>query len=761
MASPVGSVYVELGLDSAEFKRGIKQAQDSTATLGRAAERAGRDFGRLEEQLNPAVRALRQYEAAQRTVANAVRTGAATQGQATAVLAQAKARYESMIRPVTQSAGAFRGAGSAIQQAGFQVGDFAVQVASGGGVLRPFIQQGTQLISMFGPWGAVIGAAGAVVGALAVSLMDAGEEAKSFEDQLRELEDTLRELDAFRDEIDGLDELKKKYDDATQAVIDLINIRRRLKREELADQAGGLTREIGGLLGGTRPDLRARLGIGSGIFGSSATAGSALFEASLAPFFAEGTFTDRAEAAREMRDRLVEAAGGMENLNSAASDLFRKLVDIEQMLRDAAATTGEIPPHMDDAADGADDMADGVGRAARNANDLTDALRAAARAMASVNASAQDRLARAQIALRFRGQPVAEARALAERDAGRIVSDVQRDIASDVPALLRPQLLAGIKADADAAVEASVQAAQVEQQLAALDAADRGGRRGGGGGGREKRDIFGQSVSEFREKLELLEHQRELIGRTESQQVRMTAAFERQRMVEEILNKAKQEGVELAPEQIAQINAQAGAIEDLTVANFHLKEELEQQAKAAEDAKKKQEELARSITTVADRLIGAVQQADSFKQALRNIGLEILRLGIQGLGGQGPLGGLLGNIIPGLLGIGSSLAPTTAPIPTPKPFAGGGIAEGWAMVGEQGRELAHFGSPTRIFSNAETERMMNGGGGGGELVVRLGPGLEAEWLQKARGQSVRIARTESQRAVGGLMEAQREYPVIR
>lgn len=66
-------------------------------------------------------------------------------------------------------------AGQAFQQAGFQVGDFATQVASGQGFLRPFIQQGTQLVSMFGPWGAAIGAAGAIVGAFAVYMLKAKE----------------------------------------------------------------------------------------------------------------------------------------------------------------------------------------------------------------------------------------------------------------------------------------------------------------------------------------------------------------------------------------------------------------------------------------------------------------------------------------------------------------------------------------------------------------------------------------------------------
>lgn len=42
--------------------------------------------------------------------------------------------------------------------------------------------------------------------------------------------------------------------------------------------------------------------------------------------------------------------------------------------------------------------------------------------------------------------------------------------------------------------------------------------------------------------------------------------------------------------------------------------------------------------------------------------------------------------------------------------AGGGTAQGWSWVGERGPELAYFGSPTQIYSNADSRRMFGGGG---------------------------------------------------
>jgi hypothetical protein len=64
----------------------------------------------------------------------------------------------------------------ALQQAGFQIGDFAVQVANGTNGLQAFGQQAPQLLQIFGPAGAVIGAVVAVVAALGVVAQKSGRE---------------------------------------------------------------------------------------------------------------------------------------------------------------------------------------------------------------------------------------------------------------------------------------------------------------------------------------------------------------------------------------------------------------------------------------------------------------------------------------------------------------------------------------------------------------------------------------------------------
>lgn len=63
-----------------------------------------------------------------------------------------------------------------VQQAGYQVGDFFVQVASGTNPMVAFTQQATQLAGFFaGPWGAIIGAGLSIFGAVAIAMSVASD----------------------------------------------------------------------------------------------------------------------------------------------------------------------------------------------------------------------------------------------------------------------------------------------------------------------------------------------------------------------------------------------------------------------------------------------------------------------------------------------------------------------------------------------------------------------------------------------------------
>lgn len=84
----------------------------------------------------------------------------------------------------------------ALQQAGYQVGDFFVQIQGGTNALQAFGQQGSQLLGIFGPLGAVLGAGVAIAAALGTAFQKAGEGAKQAKDALAELKKSTAESNA-------------------------------------------------------------------------------------------------------------------------------------------------------------------------------------------------------------------------------------------------------------------------------------------------------------------------------------------------------------------------------------------------------------------------------------------------------------------------------------------------------------------------------------------------------------------------------------
>lgn len=82
-----------------------------------------------------------------------------------------------------------------LQNASFQIGDFAVQVASGTSAVRAFAQQAPQLLGGFGMWGAVLGAGVAVAAALGQALLSTGNEAEKFNDKAGDIRVTVDDLE--------------------------------------------------------------------------------------------------------------------------------------------------------------------------------------------------------------------------------------------------------------------------------------------------------------------------------------------------------------------------------------------------------------------------------------------------------------------------------------------------------------------------------------------------------------------------------------
>ena len=87
--------------------------------------------------------------------------------------------------------------GANLQQVGYQVGDFAVQIQGGTNAAVAFGQQGAQLLGIFGAGGALAGAALAITTALIAPLMRGEKEVSKLVDRIKELKGEIQDLKGF------------------------------------------------------------------------------------------------------------------------------------------------------------------------------------------------------------------------------------------------------------------------------------------------------------------------------------------------------------------------------------------------------------------------------------------------------------------------------------------------------------------------------------------------------------------------------------
>jgi len=95
------------------------------------------------------------------------------------------ANYNTSVYQANQRTKRFASVG--LQQAGYQVGDFAVQLQGGTNAAVAFGQQGSQLLGIFGAGGAIAGAALAITTAFVAPLLNAKKAAEDFETSLESM----------------------------------------------------------------------------------------------------------------------------------------------------------------------------------------------------------------------------------------------------------------------------------------------------------------------------------------------------------------------------------------------------------------------------------------------------------------------------------------------------------------------------------------------------------------------------------------------
>lgn len=143
---------------------------------------------------------------------------------------------------VGRSQASFRQFGSATQQAGYQLQDFAVQVTSGTSALTAFGQQASQFLGIFGTGGAIAGAAIAV-GVLAIKMWEMASNAEKARDVTDDLADEMERLNKEAEKLARGDVRIR----ATVQVEDLgeqIRILEEMRDAVIAQQTGGISGEL-------------------------------------------------------------------------------------------------------------------------------------------------------------------------------------------------------------------------------------------------------------------------------------------------------------------------------------------------------------------------------------------------------------------------------------------------------------------------------------------------------------------------------------
>ena len=277
-----------------------------------------------------------------------------------------------------------------------------------------------------------------------------------------------------------------------------------------------------------------------------------------------------------------------------------------------------------------------------------------------------------------------------------------------------------------------------------------GGRARRGGGSRSAAprvdtDSAVRMVQSIQERVQALNEERGALGLAGQELERYRARLEASRIESDLAKLAARENTVVTDEQRQQIGALADEYLILAENLARERAEMESHAEAVELAAQKQEDLANSLEGVASKFIGAIQQADSFTDALKNIGLQLAELALQAALGKGPLGDVFNDLIGvssgGIAGLfsgtssGGAAAASGGSSFLPPGFARGGVAKGMAIVGENGPELINVGSPSRVFSNASSKHMI---GNSAPVVVNISNTSGAEITAQQSGPNLEI-----------------------
>ncbi|MFO0467370.1 MAG: hypothetical protein ACK5ZS_00255, partial [bacterium] len=191
----------EIDRANTEILASSGRVEQSQEKMTRSLVSSSSSMDRLQASLDKGFASQLRYEQIVDRVNSAMERGRISQERGAQIISLAQQRY---MAAATATAGlgaataaaatSSRQFGFVAQQSGYQLGDFAVQVASGQSAMVAFIQQGSQFLGIFGAFGAVAGAALAIGGGIYMMFSRMAENAKAATDEVSSLTEEIKRM---------------------------------------------------------------------------------------------------------------------------------------------------------------------------------------------------------------------------------------------------------------------------------------------------------------------------------------------------------------------------------------------------------------------------------------------------------------------------------------------------------------------------------------------------------------------------------------
>lgn len=220
-----------------------------------------------------------------------------------------------------------------IQQVSYQVQDMAVQFGAGARASTVLAQQGSQMLSVFGPMGMILGTIAAVaIPALAMAFFDASSKTKDFATSLDEAKAALDRLKnaAAVFSAEGIQGLIDKYGELNAEVLHFIDLQRQVAVAEAMREAreavSALVEEIPtGWFMGQTDEVRT--------FFDTTNDGAREIIDLFAQIKNAKTFDEQLRVVVQLRQRIEDMTGGIKGNGSAQDAFLMKILDTEDALR--------------------------------------------------------------------------------------------------------------------------------------------------------------------------------------------------------------------------------------------------------------------------------------------------------------------------------------------------------------------------------------------------------------------------------------------